>query len=66
MGVELKALIEQALTESGGVQYLKRLADEQPQSFATLLGKILPRDVNATVKGDMVIHWALPKCGLDE
>ena len=62
---ELRGLIEQALANKGGVAYLERLADDHPQAFASLLGKILPRDVNANVTGGVTINWPLPKPNLD-
>jgi len=45
---ELKEMILTALGNKGGVDYLERQADENPQSFMGLLGKVLPM----TVQGD--------------
>ena len=45
---QLKDMILQALDESGGVQYLKRQAEENPNAFMGLVGKTLP----LTVKGE--------------
>lgn len=42
---ELKEMILQALDESGGIEYLKQSAIDNPASFLTLLGKILPMQV---------------------
>lgn len=42
---DVKAAIEQAFNDVGGVEYLKAQAAENPQAFLTLLGKILPKDV---------------------
>lgn len=42
---ELKEMILQALDESGGVEYLKQTAIDNPASFCTLLGKVLPLQV---------------------
>lgn len=44
----LKEMILEALKEAGGVEYLKRQADENPGPFMTLVGKVLP----LTVAGD--------------
>lgn len=38
-------MILQALDESGGVDYLKQRAIENPAAFMTLLGKVLPMQV---------------------
>ena len=46
--VQLKEMILAALDKSGGVDYLVRQADENPASFLTLVGKVLPM----TVAGD--------------
>lgn len=42
----IKDMIDQALREAGGVEYLKRQALENPAAFIGLLGKILPKDIN--------------------
>jgi hypothetical protein len=47
---ELRAMVLQALSESGGVEYLKRVAKENPAPFLALVGKCLPKDI--TVAGD--------------
>ena len=44
----IKDMIDQALREAGGVEYLKRQALENPAAFMGLLGKILPKDINLT------------------
>lgn len=38
----IKAAIEEAFKKVGGADYLARMADEQPAAFMTLLGKVLP------------------------
>lgn len=43
---EIKTMIEGALTAVGGQKYLEQQAIENPTAFMTLLGKILPKDVN--------------------
>lgn len=45
----LKESILVSLDKAGGVDYLARQAEENPQAYLTLLGKVLPQDVNATV-----------------
>lgn len=44
----LKESILNALNAKGGQKWLEKLADDNPQAFATLLGKVLPM----TVAGD--------------
>ena len=48
MTTELKDMIKQALDESGGVDYLKNCALENPTAFLSLLGKIIPKDLNVS------------------
>lgn len=62
---ELRAMILQALEGAGGVEYLQRQAEDNPGPFMSLVGKVLPKEVEAKVEGGLVIHWALPRCGLD-
>lgn len=42
----IKSMIEGALSAVGGQKYLEQQAMENPVAFMTLVGKILPRDVN--------------------
>ena len=49
---ELKEMIITALSELGGVDYLKQQARDQPVAFLALLGKIVPREVSANVSMD--------------
>jgi hypothetical protein len=42
---ELKDMILTALTNKGGVKYLEKQADESPNAFLGLVGKILPMQV---------------------
>jgi len=52
---EIKAMIETALTEVGGKNYFVRQAEENPVAFMGLVAKILPKQIDATVTGDVVI-----------
>ena len=45
----IKEAIEVAFDEVGGPAYLVQMAREQPAAFMTLLGKVLPTQVEATV-----------------
>lgn len=51
----LKDMILQALDDSGGVAYLQRQADENPQAFMTLVGKVLPLQVTGDGGGPLKI-----------
>lgn len=42
---ELKLMIEGALHQLGGQQWLVEKANEEPAAFMVLLGKCLPKDV---------------------
>jgi hypothetical protein len=45
-------MILTALSELGGVEYLKQQARDNPVAFLSLLGKIVPREVAANVSLD--------------
>ena len=42
---ELKTMILKALDDAGGVKYLVNQAKDNPASFLTLLGKVIPLQV---------------------
>lgn len=44
----LKEMIVTALSEEGGVNYLRRIAREEPVAFCGLLGKIIPLQIEAS------------------
>lgn len=50
---ELRDMILGALDGVGGVDYLKARALDTPASFLTLIGKVLPQNVNANVSFDL-------------
>jgi hypothetical protein len=52
-GVEVKAALEQAFTTIGGHAALARWARNNPTEFYRLWAKLLPRDINATVDGQL-------------
>ncbi len=41
----IREMIVQALHESGGIEYLKRAAESNPNAFLTLIGKVMPVQV---------------------
>ena len=47
---ELKEMILGALSEVGGQAYLVQQALDNPNAFMTLVGKVVPRDLNAAVE----------------
>ncbi len=47
----IKEAIEASFDQVGGVDYLVRMAEEQPTAYMTLLGKVLPAQINANVTG---------------
>jgi len=41
-------------------------AQEQvPSAFLTLLGKLIPRDIDASAKAEVAVNWPLPRTALD-
>lgn len=49
----LKDMILQALNNKGGVEYLEVQADENPVAFLSLVGKVLPLQVD----GDLTVKF---------
>lgn len=47
---QLREIILQALHEVGGIDYLKRIARDEPRVFCSLLARIVPRELEASVK----------------
>ena len=56
---ELKEMILAALDGAGGIQYLQDRAKDSPAAFLTLVGKVLPLQVNAS--GDIGLKIELVK-----
>jgi hypothetical protein len=50
----LKDMILNALDRAGGIDYLVTQADDNPTAFLTLVGKVLPLQVDAEHKGEIV------------
>lgn len=63
----VKEMILEALSNKGGVEYLEKQADENPTAFLTLVGKVLPLDVNANVQTVQPVYtvddWVAPQIG---
>lgn len=66
----VKDMILQALNEAhedGAIAYLKEQATKNPTAFLSLVGKVIPLDVNNNHSGGVrVIHVPFPKSALDE
>jgi hypothetical protein len=50
----LKDMILGALDEAGGVEYLVKQAAANPNAFLSLVGRVLPLDVNNNHGGEIV------------
>lgn len=48
----LKDMILTALDDAGGIEYLKKQATNEPVAFLGLIGKILPKEIDANIKGN--------------
>lgn len=44
----VKEMIVEALNRAGGVKYLEAQAEKNPKAFLSLVGRIVPLDVNAS------------------
>jgi hypothetical protein len=42
----VKEMVFEALNNAGGAAYLTRQAEANPSAFMTMVGKLLPKDVN--------------------
>lgn len=49
----LKDMILNALNKAGGEEYLLKQAELEPTAFLGLIGKILPKEIDANVKGEI-------------
>ena len=58
----IKEAIEVAFDKVGGAEYLARMAVEQPASFMTLLGKVLPAQIDAKIsdKRTVTLNFGVP------
>lgn len=55
---DIKAMIHGALADAGGQAYLATQAELNPVAFMGLIGKVLPKEVNAEVKGSIELILA--------
>ena len=46
---DIREMIKASLQGVGGIEYLKRQADENPQAYMALIGKVVPKEIEATI-----------------
>lgn len=56
VSAEVKELIRGALDDAGGQEYLVKQAKDNPTAFLALVGKILPKDINAKIEGSISLE----------
>lgn len=49
----VKEMVIAALDQAGGIDYLVEQSAKNPNAFLTLVGKVLPLDVNANLSGNV-------------
>jgi hypothetical protein len=55
---DIKSMIHGALDKAGGEQYLLTQAHDNPVAFMGLIAKVLPKEINAEVKGSIELVLA--------
>jgi hypothetical protein len=63
---EIKEMVTTALGNAGGVKYLTKQAKENPTAFLTLVGKIIPLQVNAKHTGNITHSHEAARREVDE
>lgn len=56
---DIKAMVLEALEETGGVDYLVMCSKEQPVAFLGLVGKVLPLTIKADVQAEVGGKWVV-------
>lgn len=54
---DVKAAILSAFDRAGGVEYLAKIADEDPKTFCALLGKVLPMQVTGDAENPVAVAF---------
>lgn len=65
---DIREMIREALEGAGGAQYLITQAHENPSAFLALVGRIVPKEVTATIKKSPAreeVDAMLRRVGLD-
>jgi hypothetical protein len=57
----LKEMILGALDDAGGQAYLVKQAEHNPAAFLTLIGKVLPMQVEGKVDGTLIVQSGVPR-----
>lgn len=52
----IKEALQAAFDEVGGKDYLVKIATSDPKSFCTLIGKVIPQDVNQKIEGNLTVN----------
>ena len=52
----LKDMILGALDKAGGEEYLQRQADDNPNAFLSLIGRVLPTELKSNVEGNITVN----------
>lgn len=52
----VKDMVLAALNNKGGIEYLEKQADENPVAFMTLVGKVIPLQVNGSGDDGEHVH----------
>ena len=47
---DIREMIRESLNQAGGVAYLVKQATLNPASYLALVGKIIPQQINATIR----------------
>jgi hypothetical protein len=53
---KIRQLVVMALDEAGGVKYLTAQAKENPAAFLALLGKVIPKEIDAKILLDAKVE----------
>lgn len=55
---QLRDMILQALDGAGGVEYLQKQAEQNPNAFMSLIGRVLPLQVSGEDGGDIKVSFS--------
>lgn len=50
---DLRAAIIESFYKAGGVNYLLEQSKANPQAYMSLMGKVIPKEIDATVRGQI-------------
>jgi hypothetical protein len=53
---DIKEMIRLSIDDVGGRAYFARQAEENPVAYMGLVGKILPKEIDARVTGDVILQ----------